>query len=129
MSSSVSGAAMSVLLRDAVGAGHERQRVDRLRAGLLQDPAVGERAVAGDDVVAGLADGRGELAADPARRVVVLGAVPPGAVDPRALGDDGDLRARQLHEVPALEPDVLRPEMTWRVVRDRLGPDAGEVGV
>ena len=59
----------------------------------------------------------------------VLGAQSPGAVDTRALGDERDLGARQLHQVAAAQPDVLGPQVAGGVVGERLGDLTGELGV
>src|SRR5262245_2264885 len=106
---------MSVLW-NAVGAGDERDRMERGAIGLLGDRGVGEVAVAGDDGVAGLFDLLAELARDGDRDLLVLGAQAPHAVDAGALLHDLDLGARELEQVAALEADVLRPQMAGGVI-------------
>jgi hypothetical protein len=81
------------LLGDAIGAGEHLQRMHGLPAGLEQDPAVGEVAVASDELAVGRLDRRLHLLGDPTGQLVVLGAQPPCPVDARALGDDGHLGA------------------------------------
>jgi hypothetical protein len=68
-------------------------------------------AVAHDHVAAGPVDGIGHLPGHAARRLVVVLAVAPCAVDAGALGDDLDLGTGQLDQVAALEPDVLGPQV------------------
>src|SRR2546425_3646190 len=121
--------ARSRLLGDAVGAGDYLQRVPRRAARLLGDGAVGEHAVAGEDLGAVVLDRLAQWLGDLAGEVVVLGPQAPRAVDARALLDRVDVGAGELHEVAALVADVLRPKVARDVPGDRLGHVAVEVGV
>ncbi len=71
----------------------------------------------------------GQLAADRQRVVGVLGPQSPHPVDPGALLDQLDAGAGQLHEVAALQADVLGPQVAGRVVGDLVRDIAAEVGV
>src|SRR3546814_15277030 len=99
---------MCSLLGDAVGPRDKRHGVHGLAAGLLDDAAVGEVAVARHHVAVGLADGGGHLLRYVARHLVVLGPVVPRAVDDRDLRDDRDLGAGELHEVAGLRTEGRR---------------------
>ena len=109
------------LFADAVGAGRSAGAdAAASLAGLLGDRRVGEVAIAGDDLAVGACESASaSFSAIGTLICGVLGAQTPHAVDAAALLHERDLGAGELDQVTALQPDVLRPEVARRVVRDR----------
>src|SRR4051812_3440902 len=98
----------SAFLRDAVRARQELHWVHRLAAGGVADAAVRQVTVADDERRVLLLDRLLQSLDHPLLELLVLGPVAPHAVDARALVGDLDSRAGELHEVTALQADVLR---------------------
>src|SRR5262249_35085724 len=123
------GSSGSNLFGDAIGPGDDLDGMERDPPGLLGDGRVGEMAVAGDRLAAEAGDLVPQLLADRHGEIGVLVAQAPHSVDARALLDELHARPRELHQVAALEPDVLGAEVAGRVVRDALRYVAAEVEV
>src|SRR3546814_16280789 len=107
---------MCSLLGDAVGPRDKRHGVHGLAAGLLDDAAVGEVAVARHHVAVGLADGGGHLLRHVAGHLVVPGPVAPRAVDARARSYQRALLYGDFHLAPGLKPVGLRLPVSVGVV-------------
>ena len=106
-----------------VGAGEQRHRVQRLRAGVLFDLDRGQRAVRHPGGGLGGTHAVEGLAPDPAGRLEALDLHRVAAVVAAAFADGDDARdARAPQEVAGREADRLRALVAGQVIGDAFGP-------